>query len=80
MRAVWKEEDLLKGMELVKNLLLLGMMDVSWKLIEEPRHIEIQVIGDSYGKHVTFWKRLFCTKSSKLMKKLLHHLWLTNCV
>jgi hypothetical protein len=29
MRAVWKEEDLLKGMELVKNLLLLGMMDVS---------------------------------------------------
>jgi acetyl/propionyl-CoA carboxylase alpha subunit len=24
------------------------------KLIEEPRHIEIQVIGDSYGKVVIF--------------------------
>jgi acetyl-CoA carboxylase biotin carboxylase subunit len=26
------------------------------KLIEEPRHIEIQVIGIHTEKHVTFWK------------------------
>jgi acetyl-CoA carboxylase biotin carboxylase subunit len=53
MRAVWKEEDLLKAWEaLVKNLRqLLEMTEcILEKLIEEPRHIEIQVVGDSYGK------------------------------
>jgi acetyl-CoA carboxylase biotin carboxylase subunit len=32
------------------------------KLIEEPRHIEIQVIGDSYGKACHLSEKLFCTR------------------
>jgi acetyl-CoA carboxylase biotin carboxylase subunit len=50
MRAVWKEEDLLKhGKVPVKNLRCFGNDGMYLeKLIEEPRHIE--KVGDSYGK------------------------------
>ncbi|MBE14869.1 MAG: acetyl-CoA carboxylase biotin carboxylase subunit [Dokdonia sp.] len=53
MRAVWKEEDLLKAWESArqeaKNAFGNDGMYME-KLIEEPRHIEIQVVGDSNGK------------------------------
>ena len=53
MRAIWKEEDLEKNYEsAVKEAEAAfgnGGMYME-KLIEEPRHIEIQIIGDQYGK------------------------------
>ena len=53
MRAIWKEEDLEKNYEsAVKEAEAAfgnGGMYME-KLIEEPRHIEIQVVGDQYGK------------------------------
>ena len=53
MRACWREEDLVKNFEsAVKEAEAAfgnGGMYME-KLIEEPRHIEIQVIGDQYGK------------------------------
>ncbi|MBC2838098.1 acetyl-CoA carboxylase biotin carboxylase subunit [Robiginitalea sp. SC105] len=53
MRAIWKEEELEKQFEsAVKEAEAAfgnGGMYME-KLIEEPRHIEIQVIGDQYGK------------------------------
>lgn len=53
MRAVFKEEDLLKNFESAvqeaKAAFGNGGMYME-KLIEEPRHIEIQIVGDQYGK------------------------------
>jgi acetyl-CoA carboxylase biotin carboxylase subunit len=53
MRAIWKEEELEKNFDsAVKEAEAAfgnGGMYME-KLIEEPRHIEIQVIGDQYGK------------------------------
>jgi acetyl-CoA carboxylase biotin carboxylase subunit len=53
MRAVWKEEDLLKAWESARQEAGAAFGNDGMyleKLIEEPRHIEIQVVGDSYGK------------------------------
>ncbi|WP_430614883.1 acetyl-CoA carboxylase biotin carboxylase subunit [Flavobacterium sp. JP2137] len=53
MRAIWKEEDLQKGWEDARQEALAAFGNDGMymeKLIEEPRHIEIQIIGDSYGK------------------------------
>jgi acetyl-CoA carboxylase, biotin carboxylase subunit len=53
MRAVWKEEDLLKAWESARQEAGASFGNDGMymeKLIEEPRHIEIQVVGDSYGK------------------------------
>jgi len=53
MRAVWKESDLLQAWEGARqeSKAAFGNDDMYMeKLIEEPRHIEIQVIGDNYGK------------------------------
>ncbi|CAM2842522.1 MAG: acetyl-CoA carboxylase biotin carboxylase subunit [Paludibacter sp.] len=53
MRAVWKEEDLLKAWDGARQESAAAFGNDGMyleKLIEEPRHIEIQVIGDSYGK------------------------------
>ncbi|MDG1870738.1 MAG: acetyl-CoA carboxylase biotin carboxylase subunit [Flavobacterium sp.] len=53
MRAVWKEEDLLKAWQSARQESAAAFGNDGMyleKLIEEPRHIEIQVIGDSYGK------------------------------
>ncbi|WP_438961207.1 acetyl-CoA carboxylase biotin carboxylase subunit [Nonlabens sp.] len=53
MRAVWKEEDLLAAWESARqeSKAAFGNDDMYMeKLIEEPRHIEIQIVGDSYGK------------------------------
>ena len=53
MRAVWKQEDLLKAWESARQESAAAFGNDGMyleKLIEEPRHIEIQVIGDSYGK------------------------------
>lgn len=53
MRAVWKEEDLQKAFESAKQEAGAAFGNDGMymeKLIEEPRHIEIQVVGDQYGK------------------------------
>ena len=53
MRAVWKREDLLKAWESARQESAAAFGNDGMyleKLIEEPRHIEIQVVGDSYGK------------------------------
>ena len=53
MRAVWKEDDLLKAWESARQESAAAFGNDGMyleKLIEEPRHIEIQVVGDSYGK------------------------------
>ena len=52
MRAVWKKEELQKAWDGAKqeSAAAFGNDDMYLeKLIEEPRHIEIQVIGDQYG-------------------------------
>ena len=53
MRAVWKEEELLKAWESARQESAAAFGNDGMyleKLIEEPRHIEIQIVGDSYGK------------------------------
>lgn len=53
MRAVWKEEDLEKAWESARqeSKAAFGNNDMYMeKLIEEPRHIEIQIVGDQTGK------------------------------
>jgi acetyl-CoA carboxylase biotin carboxylase subunit len=53
MRAVWKEEDIQKAYESAKQEAGAAFGNDGMymeKLIEEPRHIEIQVVGDQYGK------------------------------
>ena len=52
MRAVWSEDDLLKAWESARQESAAAFGNDGMymeKLIEEPRHIEIQVIGDSKG-------------------------------
>ena len=53
MRAVWKEEGLKDAWDSARqeSKAAFGNDDMYMeKLIEEPRHIEIQIIGDSFGK------------------------------
>ncbi len=53
MRAVWKKEDLKKAWEDARQESKAAFGNDGMyleKLIEEPRHIEIQIIGDQYGK------------------------------
>ncbi|MHA6696462.1 acetyl-CoA carboxylase biotin carboxylase subunit [Chryseobacterium sp. A301] len=53
MRAVWKEEDLKEHWEsaIQEAVAAFGNGGMYMeKLIEEPRHIEIQIAGDQYGK------------------------------
>lgn len=53
MRAVWKKEGLLDGWDSARQEAKAAFGNDGMyleKLIEEPRHIEIQIIGDSYGK------------------------------
>tara|TARA_B100000900_G_scaffold321738_1_gene280999 strand:- start:639 stop:1916 length:1278 start_codon:yes stop_codon:yes gene_type:complete len=53
MRAVWKEQDLKDAWDSARqeSKAAFGNNDMYMeKLIEEPRHIEIQIIGDSKGK------------------------------
>ncbi len=53
MRAVWKEDDLQKAWESARQEAAAAFGNDGMymeKLIEEPRHIEIQVVGDQYGK------------------------------
>tara|TARA_B100000579_G_scaffold437326_1_gene466202 strand:- start:2188 stop:3522 length:1335 start_codon:yes stop_codon:yes gene_type:complete len=52
MRAVWHKKDLQKSWDEAKKEALAGFGNDDMyleKLIEEPRHIEIQVIGDQFG-------------------------------
>ena len=53
MRAVWKEEDLQDAWDSARQEAKAAFGNDGMyleKLIEEPRHIEIQIIGDSFGK------------------------------
>ena len=53
MRAVWKDEELLKAWESARQESAAAFGNDGMyleKLIEEPRHIEIQIVGDSFGK------------------------------
>ncbi|MFT5752248.1 MAG: acetyl-CoA carboxylase biotin carboxylase subunit [Flavobacteriales bacterium] len=53
MRAVWKKEDLLKAWDDARQEAKTSFGNDAMymeKLIEEPRHIEIQIVGDSNGK------------------------------
>ncbi len=53
MRAVWKEDDLKKAWESARQESKAAFGNDGMymeKLIEEPRHIEIQIVGDSTGK------------------------------
>ena len=53
MRAIWKEEEFQGHWESAKREAAASFGNDGMymeKLIEEPRHIEIQVIGDQYGK------------------------------
>ncbi|MGM5629271.1 acetyl-CoA carboxylase biotin carboxylase subunit [Apibacter raozihei] len=60
MRAIWKEEDLTKSWESAvqeaEAAFGNGGMYME-KLIEEPRHIEIQIAGDKYGKAIHLSER-----------------------
>lgn len=53
MRAVWAEDELLKAWESACQEAAAAFGNDGMymeKLIEEPRHIEIQIVGDSFGK------------------------------
>lgn len=53
MRAVWQAEDLEKAWESARQEAGAAFGNDGMyleKLIEEPRHIEIQIVGDSFGK------------------------------
>ena len=53
MRAVWKEEELEDCWDAARyeSKMAFGNDDMYLeKLIQEPRHIEIQIVGDSFGK------------------------------
>jgi acetyl-CoA carboxylase biotin carboxylase subunit len=53
MRAIWKEDELEKAWESARQEAAAAFGNDGMymeKLIEEPRHIEIQVVGDSFGK------------------------------
>jgi acetyl-CoA carboxylase biotin carboxylase subunit len=53
MRAVWKKEDLRPAWDSARQEALASFGNDGMymeKLIEEPRHIEIQIVGDSSGK------------------------------
>ena len=53
MRVVWKEEDIEKALETAQTEAAASFGNDGMymeKFIEEPRHIEIQVAGDQYGK------------------------------
>ena len=53
MRAVWKKEDLQDLWDAARQEAKASFGDDRMyleKLIEEPRHIEIQIVGDSFGK------------------------------
>ena len=53
MRAVWEKENLKKGWDDARQESLAAFNNNDMymeKLIEEPRHIEIQIVGDSTGK------------------------------
>jgi acetyl-CoA carboxylase biotin carboxylase subunit len=63
MRAVWKDEDLLKAWSSSESAAAFGNDGMYLeKLIEEPRHIEIQVMGIHTEKHVTFLKEIVLYK------------------
>ena len=53
MRAVWQKEDLKNAWDAARQEAKASFGNDAMymeKLIEEPRHIEIQIIGDAYGK------------------------------
>ena len=68
MRAVWNPEDLQEAWDSARQESKAAFGNDSMymeKLIEEPRHIEIQIVGDSKGSGMSsFRKRLFYSKKT----------------
>lgn len=53
MRVIWKEEEIVDAMESAQREAAASFGNNGLymeKFIEEPRHIEIQIVGDQYGK------------------------------
>lgn len=53
MRAIWAEDEMEKNFNSAVNEATAAFGNGGMymeKLIEEPRHIEIQIVGDQYGK------------------------------
>jgi len=82
MRAVWKEEEMEELFEsaVQESTAAFGNGGMYMeKLIEEPRHIEIQVVGDQYGKACHLSERSqgkiiyqnYTLSSVELMRKIL---------
>jgi acetyl-CoA carboxylase biotin carboxylase subunit len=60
MRVVWKEEDFEKNWDTARNEARASFGNDGIyieKFIEEPRHIEFQIVGDQYGKVVHLSER-----------------------
>ena len=61
MRGVWKEEDLKDAWDSAsqESKAAFGNDDMYMeKLIEEPRHIEIQIVGDSTGRGLSSYQNV----------------------
>ena len=60
MRTVWEEKDLQRSFEAAKGEALKSFSDDTVyleKFIENPKHIEIQVLADQHGNVVHLWER-----------------------
>lgn len=60
MRVVYKENDFLEALESSRRESLKSFNDQSMlleKFIEKPRHVEVQVFGDTHGNHVYLYER-----------------------
>ena len=58
MREIWKEDELEKAWESARQEAAASFGNDGMymeKLIVDPRHIEIQVVGDSYGKAIVLF-------------------------
>lgn len=60
MRVVWSAEELSLAMESARREALLAFGDgqlLIEKYLERPRHLEVQLVADSFGNVVTFFER-----------------------
>ena len=60
MRVIWNAEELLKQFNSAKNEALSAFGDDTVfleKFIEEPKHIEVQILADSFGNRVHLYER-----------------------
>ena len=56
MRIAWNESEAVKGFKLAQDEALTAVKDdrlLIEKFIDKPRHIEVQVLGDTHGRVVS---------------------------